>query len=339
VFFTGAAGCGKSFILRILKQILTKLDLQGEIQFCAPTGIAACNIGGLTIHSWAGIGLANKSLENIVGQVMGTTTAVKRWRNTSILVIDEVSMLSAELFDMLSFIGSRVRQNDQPFGGIQLVLCGDFFQLPPIGLGKDKHFCFESLVWKKMLGTKSMIILDKSFRQQEGSFLSILNEIRYGKVSASARRILIDKVRETSQKRLSAVASTVEEVKPTKLFSRNVDVDEYNTTELEKLKGEPHVYLAKDVGKEPYLHQLQQNVKAPEQLVLKVGAQVMLLKNIDTAIGLVNGARGVVTRFIDAEEITNSMGAPTTIFKRRKVPVVEFKCLVAGVERKQPVLR
>jgi len=333
VFFTGAAGCGKSFILRILKEVLTKLGLGNTIQFCAPTGIAACNIGGLTIHSWAGVGLANKPIETLAAEVSRSRAVVNRWVNTSILVIDEISMLSAEMFDMLSVIGSRVRLNDEPFGGIQLVLCGDFYQLPPIGLGKDKRFCFESATWKKMLGTNSMIILDKIFRQQEGSFLSILNEIRCGHVSSCARQILSDKVRETTHRKLvEAATDSINEVKPTKLFSRNADVDDYNRQQLNALEGEEHVYLANDTGKEPYLNQLRQGIKAPEELVLKVGAQVMLLKNISTAAGLVNGARGVVKEFVPAEEVVNSTGMRSMLFKKRLVPVVEFKCIVGNAE-------
>ena len=129
VFFTGAAGTGKSYVLRVLQDIMTHLKRSDSIAFTAPTGVAACNVRGLTIHSWSGIGLGTDPLDKILSTIMGREEVKKRWLRTEILVIDEISMLSAELFDMLSFVGSRVRNDSRPFGGIQLILCGDFFQV------------------------------------------------------------------------------------------------------------------------------------------------------------------------------------------------------------------
>ena len=134
VFYTGAAGTGKSFILRILQETFGKLDCKEKIAFTAPTGVAACNIGGMTVHSWAGIGLGTEPLETLCTKIIRNKNTSNRWKSTQILVVDEVSMLSGELFDKLNVIGQRVRDNpNQLFGGIQVVLCGDFFQLPPVG--------------------------------------------------------------------------------------------------------------------------------------------------------------------------------------------------------------
>ena len=129
VFFTGAAGTGKSYIIRVLQDIMAHLKRSDKIAFTAPTGVAACNVGGLTIHSWSGIGLGTDSLDKLLSKVMGREEVRKRWLRTEILVIDEISMVSSETFEKLSFLGSRVRNDTRPFGGMQLILCGDFFQV------------------------------------------------------------------------------------------------------------------------------------------------------------------------------------------------------------------
>lgn len=131
-------GTGKSYILSVLQQVLSNLNMSEKIAFTAPTGVAACNIHGLTIHSWAGIGLAREPLDQLVASVCRSRQARGRWNEVDILVIDEISMLSAEVFEKLSVIGQRARNDPRPFGGIQLILCGDFFQLPPVG---KFHFC------------------------------------------------------------------------------------------------------------------------------------------------------------------------------------------------------
>jgi ATP-dependent DNA helicase PIF1 len=137
-----ATGTGKSYILTILQEVMKITGSGSKIGFTAPTGVAACNIQGMTINSGAGIGVVNDrdlaDMSKIVYQV--NNKAKQRWRNTDILVIDEISMLSAEIFDLLSTVGGRMRNDPRPFGGVQLVLCGDFFQLPPIGRLRDDAF-------------------------------------------------------------------------------------------------------------------------------------------------------------------------------------------------------
>jgi ATP-dependent DNA helicase PIF1 len=134
VFFSGAAGSGKSYLLQSLQEVLSSLNLGNKIAFTAPTGVAACNISGMTINSWAGVGLGTDSIELTIKKVMGNQEVRNRWRKTEILVIDEISMLSSHLFELLSVVGKRARADERPFGGLQLVLCGDFFQLPPVGM-------------------------------------------------------------------------------------------------------------------------------------------------------------------------------------------------------------
>ena len=172
--------------------------------FTAPTGVAACNIRGMTIHAWAGIGLGKDTLERIVGPIMRKPEVRARWTETDILVIDEISMLSGETFDLLSQVGSRVRNDPRPFGGLQLVMCGDFFQLPPVGLGKSCTFCFQSQTWKDLFYNNNnsnnsgmpaeMIFLHKGFRQNDSVFLRVLNELRRGVVSSKTDQILSQKV-------------------------------------------------------------------------------------------------------------------------------------------------
>lgn len=381
VFFTGAAGScvpsvtemrrmlfifisihiigtGKSYVVQILRSVIEALQWEDKIAYTAPTGVAACNIRGLTIHSWAGVGKASEPIEQLLPMVLRNSNACKRWRETEILVIDEISMLSAELFDKLDVIGRRVRNNINPFGGLQVIVCGDFFQLPPVGLGKTVKFCFEAQAWKSLFEEgrdDGMIILDKVFRQKDDTtFLNLLNEMREGQISIQNQQLLQRKVEDAQrwmqQEQMEArgggegvfqSASTVANkrekkltIRPTKLFSTNHDVDQYNMTELERLqKGdgddddkEPVIYFAVDQGKDPYLTQIKTGTKAPEKLYLKKGAQVMLLKNLDTERGLVNGARGTVVDF----ERSNSRTSFCSL-----LPVVNFTIIMGSTRSEE----
>ena len=398
IFYTGAAGTGKSYILKVFLDVIEIIGLSEKVAITAPTGVAACNIRGLTIHSWAGIGMGAEDIEELLPIVLRNQKACQRWRETEILVIDEISMLSNVIFDKLNIIGQRVRNNLAPFGGIQLILCGDFFQLPPVGLGRSfvnkngksstTGFAFDSDVWKEIFGdfnTNSsnpsannkrkgkIILLDKVFRQKDDlTFLNILNSLRKGQPTQETTKILIEKVRETNrleeqekllfmQEQAGLLESTTvkeessgnnnyqhsqsqlpsnkskklkpqeeEKVRPTKLFSVNQDVDNFNLKELEKLHegSDPKIFLSIDDGRDPYLTQLKNGTKAPQQLSLKIGAQVMLLKNLNTESGLVNGARGTVIGF----EKSNGR---TPYYPM--IPVVKFKTLVGGIENEETI--
>lgn len=405
VFFTGAAGTGKSYILRILKETYERLGKHANVSFTAPTGVAACNISGLTIHSWAGIGFGDGDIEKLIEKVRKNQMARTRWKDTHVLVIDEISMLSGEIFDKLDVIGKHIRNNHSKiFGGIQLVLCGDFFQLPPIGVGKSTKFAFDSEAWQKMFYNQSnigagggngnggctnrMIVLNKVFRQKESLFVSILNEMRLGEVSQATHAILKKKSQEDAGRVLCVngsstcggherkgapmsimdtinmcdrlggcgdevksmqteldVAATAEEKVPvtipaTRLFSVNRDVDAVNLRELQEICGgvggstkliQYKVrYTWETSGKEPYLNQLKQGTKAPEILVLCIGAQVMLLKNLDTSIGLVNGTRGRVVGFCESEESTEDWSITGDLTNVPLLPRVEFYCMIGG---------
>lgn len=254
-----------------------------------------------------------------------------RWKNTDILVIDEISMISNETLEMLSHIGKRQRNDNRPFGGIQLVLCGDFFQLPPVNKGGKVKYCFEAPSWKQLFEngrTDGIVVLDVVFRQKEDTlFLQMLNEIRKGEVTKKTREVLWNKAEESKAQKLKEGKMSEKEkedltrIRPTKLFSTNKDVDKYNQCELKRLAdregedSEVHKYTAFDAGQEPYLKQLIQGTKAPQDLELRVGAQVMLLKNLSVEDGLVNGSRGTVVRFEPSRGRSN---------KFRYIPVVKF---------------
>lgn len=288
VFFTGSAGTGKSHVLRICVDAIRRnlASRTGNTEYAndalhvtAPTGIAACNIGGTTIHSFAGIGKGDLDTASLIKKVKSNRQAKERWKQCRVLVIDEISMLEADLFDKLEAIARTIRNRDEPFGAIQLVLCGDFFQLPPVGLSGKKggqqmhpaHFCFESQSWKMCISES--IVLDQIFRQKDQRFVNILNEIRKGQVSPESEAALKSAGKEVAELRRSN-----SDIKPTLLYALNKDVDRINEQELQKCKGEERAFISKDSGQPNFIEQLKRNCNAPERLKLRVGAQVILLQ-------------------------------------------------------------
>jgi len=291
VFFTGCAGTGKSFLLR---EIITRLREQcpgdDQVAVCASTGIAAVNIGGITVHSWAGVGFGEGTMQSLLANVQKSNKKKSNWARARALVIDEISMLDGALLDALEFIARKVRNDERTFGGLQLVVCGDFFQLPPIGLERGTvEWCFNAKCWGRLVPQAQQFLLRHVFRQAEASFVALLDEVRHGGGALSLQTC--SALQATERNTFSGG------LEPTRLFSHNVDVDRTNETRLGMLSGQLMCFTATDGGQEPHLGQLQKHCIAPPELKLKVGAQVMLLKNIDAAAGLVNGARGVVQGF------------------------------------------
>ena len=327
-FFTGPAGSGKSHVLStLLKANAEGIGGKGggqprKIVVTATTGVAACNVGGITIHSFGGVGAGNGSMADIAKRVMGNEYTKQRWRDVDVLVIDEVSMMAGSFLDKLSFISSRARNDRRPFGGVQLVMCGDFFQLPPVELSKD-GFAFEAKCWPEVI--KCSVLLTQVFRQRgDQTLLNILDEARVGELSAKSAEVL----RRHSVLPAAAFAKRSgegEQIKPTLLECRNRDVDKANQREMNSLPGKVHSFSARDRGlNDTYKAQLK-HCQAPATLDLKVGAQVMLLKNIDLEKGLANGSRGVVVRF---QRPHNQSELPTG-FKKIMLPVVRFDSIKA----------
>jgi ATP-dependent DNA helicase PIF1 len=303
VFFTGSAGTGKSFLTRKIIDQFQAESMGAGVYVTASTGAAAVNIGGCTLHSFAGIGLGKPPVAALFKKIQTDPRlkgAKMRWTRARTLIIDEVSMLDAELFDKLEELARLLRGNDDPFGGIQIILCGDFFQLPPVRKRDDpgaKEFLFKAKCWKRVI--QKTYILERIFRQdQDKRFAKILNEIRLGCVTTRGESLL-ERCSVPFHSRPGV--STDSEIAPTMLYALRRDVDHENAMQLATLSEEEKTFYAKEGGDRTLLKQLQNNCTAPNVLNLKVGAQVVLLKNLCFEMGLVNGSRGVVIGFTQSE--------------------------------------
>lgn len=332
VFYTGSAGTGKSVLLREIIKALRKKHAKSSdaVAITASTGIAACNIGGVTLHSFAGIGMGAENVEDLCKKIKRNKKAITRWLRTKVLIIDEVSMVDGDLFDKLSRIGSTLRKKSDPFGGLQLIVTGDFFQLPPVTTKGEPKFAFEADLWSTAI--HRTFNLTKVFRQRDETFVEMLNEMRFGKLTARS----IQKFRS-----LARPIAYDDGVEATELFPRREEVDRSNRTRMGQLSGEKHLYRANDGGTitEPTQRdKLLSNFMAPKELEVRLGAQVMLIKNYDEM--LVNGSLGTIIEFsttddwaaydpIEAAEKKKKSSASTLVF-----PVVEF-LLVGGGKRKQ----
>lgn len=293
IFYTGSAGTGKSVLLREMIKVLKTKYGPERVAVTASTGLAACNIGGITVHSFAGIGLGNGDVTKLYRKVRRSKKNVKRWSEIKVLVVDEISMLDGELFDKLDYIAQKIRKNGLPFGGIQIILCGDFFQLPPVtkDASTPMKFAFQSEAWRKAIHVT--IMLEKVFRQQgDSKFIDMLNQMRLGR---------IDPETELEFRKLNRPLPD-DDIIPAELYSTRVEVDRANRSRLNRLPGQVFTYNAIDGGlleDQEMKDRLLQNFLAPKQLQLKIGAQVMMIKNIDAQ--LVNGSLGKVIAFMDPE--------------------------------------
>lgn len=284
VFLTGSAGSGKTYLLN---QYISYLrEMGAEVAITASTGIAATHLGGQTIHSWSGIGIRDVLSEADLDFLEERKYLWDRFQKTRVLVIDEISMLHHFRLDMVERVLRSFRRNDLPFGGIQVILCGDFFQLPPVSkAGSPKaHFVHSSQAWQRA-GFK-VCYLSENFRQGDRNFLLLLNAIRENAV----RHETLEPLR----KRYKKEAET--DVLPVKLYTHNVDVDLLNEEELEKLEAEEEIYDMTSKGRGKLLEMLKRSCLAPEKLRLKIGARVMFVKN-NFEKGYVNGTLGEVEYF------------------------------------------
>ena len=298
VFFTGSAGTGKSVLMReIISALRAKYIKQPDaVAVTASTGLAAFNIGGVTLHSYAGVGLGKEPAEDLVKKVNKNAKSKNRWIKTKVLIIDEISMVDGAFFDKLEKIARIVRKNGRPFGGIQLVVTGDFFQLPPVpDSGKTALFAFDAATWSTSIN--ETIKLSQIFRQRDAAFADCLNEMRMGVLSPAT----ISMFRE-----LSRPLSTTDGLFPTELFPTRLEVDNANQARLRSIETTPVQFKAVDGGKienVEFRDKLLQNCMAPSSMTLKVGAQVLLIKNMDEQ--LVNGSIGKVLGFMDEETCAN----------------------------------
>ena len=315
IFITGPGGSGKSALIRLINDHAYKRFK--HINVTALTGCAAVllNCKAKTLHSWAGIGLGNGTLEQLVTKIKKNKFSKALWKGTDILVVDEVSMLSLKLFNVLNAIGKAVRNNPNPFGGIQLVFSGDFFQLPPVG-DKDEpdtqRFCFESEDWNAVFHHSCQIQLIKIFRQTDELYSSVLNQIREGKIRRKSNDLLLEYVGRPFDSKLVAeptklfpTRNKVESINNTKMFALEGDEKEFKIKylkDLEMTKTERSTrieYTDKDIQVE--LDFLANNLICEKEMKLKIGAQVMSIVNIqsDKGMDVCNGSQGIVTSFCE----------------------------------------
>ena len=312
----------------LLREIAVYLQEKGKvIGVTATTGVAALNLNiperkiqGRTLHSWGGVGLGDEVVAKLVAKIMSKPAAKKRWYETDILIIDEISMLGGDFFDKLDFIGRMIRQREMdPMGGIQLIISGDFLQLPPV---KDE-FCFQSLAWKELALTP-FIFLDPK-RYDDPEYFQLLLRARDGEPTNEDIKCLYARVQayEHFCKMVEECDDETKIIKPTKAYSHRSKVEYTNDKELEKLPGITYDFNCidslkqhtKNFKKDYYLKQLED--AAPRQVSLKVGSQVMLKCNMSFEQGLVNGSRGVVT------EIDFEMEVITVKFLRGRAARIE----------------
>jgi len=332
VFITSPAGCGKT---AIIKKFYNEYKNDRKIVVTSTTGTSAILIGGVTLHSYLGIGLGQADVDNLYSRIMTMKFYRDRWLLLDTLIIDEVSMLSPVLFDKLEQLGRKIRRNFRPFGGIQIILSGDFLQLPCVG---ESSFCFESASWGTVI--HKTIYLHKIHRQTDIIFQKILNEARIGELSMDSINIL----KTCEDKKVDTL-----DILPTKIYAINSSVDFENQKALDELHQKDHdlvfyEYERKiNIIKKNYKLN-EKNISMPEILQLCKGAQVMLLYNMDLSRSLANGSRGVVVdfnkdlpivRFMNGLEMTIDYYSQTIeendekVYSIKQIPLkVAFACSI-----------
>ncbi len=283
VYLTGAAGSGKT---HLLNQYISFLKEEGvKVGITASTGIAATHMGGATIHSWAGIGIKNYLDEWDLDALLQKQYLAKNFKKTKVLIIDEVSMLDHQRLDMVDRVCQGFKQNNLPFGGMQVILAGDFFQLPPINKKSEQiSFVNKSSVWNNM--DLKICYLQEQYRQDDNALVEMLNNIRRNDIGEK----VLAPLRTRYRKEIEG------DILPTKLYTHNADIDDINEAELEKIDAELKVFEMTTKGRKKLVETLKKSCLAPEVLRLKVGAVVMFLKN-NHQKKYVNGTLGKVIGF------------------------------------------
>jgi ATP-dependent DNA helicase PIF1 len=347
LFITGPGGTGKTLLIQ---HLLKNAEQRGKkTQVCALTGCASLllNCNARTIHSWSGIRQGKGDIEKIITGVFYNKKTLSAWRKTDILIVDETSMMSKKIFELLETIGKRTRSNySKPFGGLQVVFVGDFYQLPPVGNLDEPDsncFCFESLKWKEVFPIENHIELTTMFRQLDPVYQSILLNIRKGKIDSSQIDILNDYVnREFKPEENNGCVLT-------KLFPTKARVDQYNQRMFDSLEGQSYefhcitktnckTYLDNSNRGNLSLDEIEkgaiisktvvekeiENIKTHSPCIsllsLKKGAAVMCTVNLDLESGICNGSIGIVSDFV------LRLNVP--------VPVVQFS---NGIKREIPI--
>ena len=282
VFLTGEPGTGKTYVIN---QYIAWLEAAGlSVAVTASTGIAATHIGGMTIHSWSCIGIRDSLTPRDLDAIMAKEKTMKRIMHAHTLVIDEISMLDGNLLDMVDRVCRTARKRPEPFGGLQVVFVGDFFQLPPITKQGDMmRYAFESRAWED--AKPIACYLTEQYRQDDELLLGLLQSIRRNDVDESHYTLL--------QEQTEIGYSDIE---PTRLYTHNADVDAVNNAKLASLRGQSATFVMEGRGNKQMLVGLAKSCLSPESLILKEEAMVMCTKNNFEA-GYVNGTLGRIVRF------------------------------------------
>lgn len=313
---TGPAGAGKSYLLSKFIELAGK---DKKIAITATTGLAAAHLNGQTIHSWSGIGIGKELSEDYIYTM--SKQRIKNINNTDILIIDEISMLHDYNLDMVNQAMKIIRQSDEPFGGLQVILCGDFFQLPPVSKDGAGRFVTRSSAFVEL--KLAFCYLEEQHRAEDYELTDILNSMRSGELKMKHLKLLQGRI------------GVLPQGPVTKLYTINRDVERENEAQLSRLSGDTHYFLRTSRARSRQeLDRLQENVLAPEILKLKVGALVMTVKN-DSARRWVNGSIGTVVSF-------NTGGLPVVRFQNGRVYAVapeEWEHTSGGASLSQIPLR
>ncbi|MEY2665593.1 MAG: hypothetical protein RLZZ480_698 [Candidatus Parcubacteria bacterium] len=318
VFLTGEPGAGKTYVIN---RYIAWLEAAGmKVAVTASTGIAATHIGGMTIHSWSGLGVRDQLSAYDLDYIASNEKVVKRAKAAHVLVIDEISMLDGKILDMVDQVLRTVRQSGEAFGGLQVIFVGDFFQLPPITKNGDMmRYAFESHSWDRL---KPLICyLTEQHRQEDELLLGLLTSIRRNEIEEDHYTLLQE------QKEIA-----YEHLDPTRLYTHNADVDAVNSAKLAELSGPARTYKMSGMGRKPLVEGLMKNCLSPEVLTLKEDAMVMCTKNNFEA-GYVNGTLGRVIRFEEGYPVIETTDGAYIQIKPTTWEIVEEKKTLASIEQ------
>jgi len=342
LFITGPGGTGKT---KLIHDIVDYMNLHGiKFQVCAMTGCAAVLLGkckARTLHSWSGIKLANGPSDKVVHSVLRNKFTTKEWRSIKVLIVDEVSMMSKKIFDILNSIGKSARTNPKPFGGIQVIFTGDFYQLPPVdkaGEVESSQFCFESQSWLSVFQLKNHIELKTMFRQNDPIYINILSQIRKGEVDMESINTL--------NKYVKREYISEDGLKPTKLFAVRSKTDFVNTSQYNKIMESEFsfdmkidtdykVYMdtqkaitSEDLEKcslltpmeiQFQIEKIMESRNINKKLELKKGTIVMCTANVDMDNSICNGAQGIIIDFIIGNKL------PVVKFSNGIIKTMEYE--------------
>lgn len=331
VFLTGPAGSGKTFVLNEYIKFLK--DHGVEVAVTASTGIAATHLKGMTIHSWTGIGIKDFLTDYDLDNLEQKAYLWKRFEKTKVLIIDEISMLSSSTMDCIDRVAKVFKRSEEPFGGLQVIFSGDFFQLPPIDkkplyneqiifLDEEEvsktPFAFKSRAWKNC--DLHTCYLSEQYRQEDNVLVDLLSEIRSGELSEKSIEIL--------KKRI------IKEDNPeiTKLYTHNINVDSFNFQKLQNIKSDERAYLMSSRGKPNLIDALKRGCLVQERLVVKKGALVMFVKNNPIA-GYINGTVGEVTGFEEGYPVVQTKNGNSFIASPQSWSVEEGDKVLAEISQ------